>query len=289
MYQQQPIQMQQPYYNTMYNSMGYMQPNLPKGTNPLTLEQQQEMQQKGGLNLMPTKPEYYQAICTHRDIKTGKNVVIADETGTELTCPICGSQFGTLKMTQKDVEEATKVVSDILENIKVMYLDIPPEVCSEYMKILPMVKKIPALYKIAAANFCQYENAVNIAQTGTSNLISQYNYINGPTGPMYNMPNPAMGMMPQQPYMMGQQQPMAQQAYMAPYPNETVMQSAFTQQQMDMTGGGYNPFYGQQQQQQQPPQFTTMQSQNQQTQQQCNCGGHQQQQETVTVEKKFNV
>ena len=48
-------QTQQPYYNQMYNGMGYNMPQMPKGTNPLTLEQQQELQQKaGGLNLMPT-------------------------------------------------------------------------------------------------------------------------------------------------------------------------------------------------------------------------------------------
>lgn len=287
-YQQQPMMQQpmmMPQYNpNMFTQMGYGQVQRPKGTNALTMEQVQELQQKaGGLNLMPTKEEYYQAICTHRDVKNGQNVLVANETGDELTCPICASQFAPLNMTEQDVKEAVKMVCDILENTKMLYLDIPPEVCAEFMKILPMIKKIPALYKIAAANFRQYENAVNIAQTGSSSFINQYNFVNGPTGPNYGIPNP---MMMQQSMMMPQQPMMQQQAYMAP--QEMVQPMGFTQQQMDMTGG-FNPFYGNPQAQ---PQFTNMQGQ-QQPQQNCNCGNHQQapqqQQGEVAVEKQFNV
>lgn len=295
--QQVPQQYGYNYNPQMFNTMGYGVPQRPKGTNGLTMEQAQELQQSAGLNLMPTKEEYLQAICTHRDLKSGQNVLVADETGSNLTCPICASQFEALNMTEQDVKDAVKIVADILENTKMLYLDIPPEVCQEFMKILPMVKKIPALYKIAAANFRQYENAVTTAQNGPSSLIGQYNYINSPMGPSgYSVPNPYPQQMnmnmnmgyPQQ-QMMYPQQPQ-QQAYMMPYQNEMVQPMGYSQQQMDMTGG-FNPFFGQGGQQTNP-QFTNMQGQPQQN---CNCGNHQQEPQqtvqngTVEVEKKFNV
>lgn len=297
-YQPQPQYGYNSYNPQMFNTMGYGIPQRPKGTNGLTVEQAQELQQNAGLNLMPTKEEYLQAICTHRDLKSGQNVLVADETGSNLTCPICASQFRALNMTEQDVKEAVDTVSDVLENIKMLYLDIPPEVCQEFMKILPMVKKIPALYKIAAANFRQYENAVTTAQNGPSSLIGQYNYINSPMGPSgFTVPNPY----PQQMNMGGFQQPMyqqpmpqyqqpaPQQAYMMPYQNDMVQPMGYSQQQMDMTGG-MNPFFGQPQNVN--PQFTNMQGQPQQPQNNCNCGNHQEQvpqNGTVEVEKKFNV
>ena len=290
--QQMPYNYNYSYNPNMFSAVGYAMPQMRKGTNALTLEQQQELQQKaGGLNLMPTKEEYYQAICTHRDIKSGYNVTIEDESGN-LTCPICSSQFRSLNMTDKDVEEAVSTIVDILENTKMLYLDIPPEVCQEFMKILPMVKKIPALYKIAAANFRQYENIPTSVQNGPSSLISQYNYVNGPLGAQFSVPMPYMQQQPmmQQPQQAYMQQPgmmQSQQPYMMPYQTDMVNPTGFTQQQIDMTAG--NPFY----QQPQQPQFTNMNGQ----QHQCNCGNNhqqptsnnQEQGQTVVVDKKFNV
>ena len=267
-----------------------------------------ELRQKvGGLNLMPTKEEYYQAMCTHRDVNTGNNVLVASEDGTELNCPICSAAFHSLSMNESEVSEATETIVDVLQNIKMMYLDIPTEVCREYMKIIPMIEKIPQLYKIAAANYRQYENAVTTVNNGPSSLISQYNYVTGPTA-MYGVPQPQMQMP-----MMGQQYPyptpnQGQEVYMQPQQpmnqqmgmpqqmppmmnpmggyNDMVM-GGYNPQQMQMTDGFNNPFYGQQ------PQFTQMNQQSQNPQQ-CACGHDHAQQgspvsETVTVEKKFNV
>ena len=108
--QQVPQQYGYNYNPQMFNTMGYGVPQRPKGTNGLTMEQAQELQQSAGLNLMPTKEEYLQAICTHRDLKSGQNVLVADETGSNLTCPICASQFEALNMTEQDVKDAVKIV-----------------------------------------------------------------------------------------------------------------------------------------------------------------------------------
>lgn len=251
----------------MYNyspfvAQGYAQvPQKPKNTNPLTKEQAAELRQKGGgLSLVPTKEEVLQAICTHRDLTTGESRLVPNDDGT-VTCTICGSTFSTLEVDQEQVKEATNVIIDILQNTKALYLDIPEQVCADYFKIIPLVAKIPQLYKVASDNFKQYEGINPVSMEGSNNLFARYNMMTGPTAPMYAQPMQYQPMYQQPVY----QQP-AYDPNMAVY-NQVPQQPFYGQQAMQMTAEAPigNPFYGQPQQApayQQPvapqPQFTNI-------------------------------
>ena len=246
-------------YNNQFTAQGYqMVPQRPKNTNPLTKEQLAELRQKGGgLSLVPTREEVLQAICTHRDLNTGESRLVQNDDGS-VTCTMCGSTFNTLEVTQEEVKQATEVITDILQNTKALYLDIPEQVCADYFKIIPLVKKIPDLYKIASDNFKQYEGVNPMSYNGSDNLFARYNMMTGPVAPSYGYQQP----MQYQPYY--NQQPMYQTQPMTEY----VQQPYYNQQQMQMTAEAPlgNPFYGQQQPMvQQPvqpqtvtPQFTNV-------------------------------
>ena len=199
-------------YNNNYNpyvAQGYqMVPQKPKNTNPVTKEQLAELRKNGGgLSLVPTKEEMIQAICTHRDLNTGESRLVQNDDGT-VTCTMCGSTFSTLEVDQEQVKEATNVILDILQNTKALYLDIPDQVCSEYFRIIPLVKKIPDLYKVASDNFKQYEGVNPMSYEGSNNIFARYNMLTGPTAPQYGYGQP----MQYQPYY-NQQPVMGQQVY----------------------------------------------------------------------------
>ena len=246
------------YAPSPYVGQGYAQvTQKPKNTNPLTKEQLAELRQNGGgLSLVPTREEVLQAICTHRDLNTGESRLVSNDDGS-VTCTMCGSTFSTLEVTQDQVKEATNVIIDILQNTKALYLDIPEDVCSNYFKIIPLVQKIPQLYKVASDNFKQYEGINPLSNEGSNNIFARYNMLTGPVMPQYGYGQP----MQYQP--MYAQQPMVQQPMM----DMNYQQPAYNPQMMQMVSeapaAGTNPFYGQVQQQpvQQPaaaPQFTNI-------------------------------
>lgn len=255
-------------YNTYlapspFVAQGYAQvTQKPKNTNPLTKEQAAELRQTGGgLSLVPTREESLRAICTHRDLNTGESRLVSNDDGS-VTCTICGSTFSTLEVTQDQVKEATNVVLDILQNTKALYLDIPEDVCAQYFKIIPLVEKIPQLYKVASDNFKQYEGINPLSNEGSNNLFARYNMMTGPVMPQYNYQP-----MQYQP-MYGQQLVQPQFAQQQPMMNYAPQQPYYNQQMMQMTAEapiqGTNPFYGQPQAapQTQPttvtPQFTNI-------------------------------
>ena len=244
-------------YNTNpYVAQGYgMVQQKPKNTNPVTKEQLAELRQKGGgLSLVPTKEEITQAICTHRDLVTGESRLRSNNDGT-VTCEMCGATFSTMEIDQEQAKDAANVVIDILENIKALYLDIPEQVCAEYMRIIPLVKKIPDLYKVASDNFKMYEGVNPMSYEGNNNIFARYNMMTGPVAPQYSYAQPTQ----YQPYY----QPQQMMPYAAPM-NEYVQQPYYQPQQLQMTAEAPvgNPFYGQPvQQQAQPvpqPQFTNI-------------------------------
>lgn len=247
-------------YNNNYPfvAQGYnMVPQKPKNTNPITNEQLAELRQKGGgLSLAPTKEEMYQAMCTHRDLVTGESRLVENGDGT-VTCTMCGSTFRILNVDQEQVKEAIELAADVLENTKVLYLDIPEQVCKDYFKILPFLKKAPDLYKVASDNFKQYEGINPMSYEGSNNIFARYNMMTGPTMPQYGYAQQPMAQ-PQY-YQPMYAQPMGQ----VPMMTEYVQQPYYNPQQVQMTAEAPtgNPFYAQQAQPQQPvaqPQFTNI-------------------------------
>lgn len=202
----------------------YGQVKVPGYTNPLSQEQIKKMRNNGGgFSLKVDQDQINRAICTHRDPATKQHTLIQNADGT-VTCTICGATFTPCDNSSKeDVEAAVRLMIDILQSAKMMYLDISDNVCADYFQMIPFIEKAPQLYQIAVDNMRQYDQPAINGQYG-SNAFGMLNMITNP------MQQNMMGM-PMQPGMM--QQPMM--GGMMP------QQTPFMQQQAAMVNGG-NPF-----------------------------------------------
>lgn len=242
---------QNSYYGTPYaQPMGYpnygvqqqampmyaQQPTKqPEYTNPLGAEKIKELMEKGngGPKIALTEEDYYEAVCTHRH---NGHLELVETADGKMRCKICGAEFiPTDNANLDDVKAATENLLNILHTAKVAWLDVPDKTAKEFFQAIAVIKKTPELFKIAMANFQQY-NGYSIQNTNTPvNGFGVINQIFGGT------PYPA------QPYQQPYQQPVYQQAQYDPYgqPIQPMMgQPVYNQAAQAMQAGapGYNPF-----------------------------------------------
>lgn len=255
----------QGYMNASYPQPGvqYAQRPMAKMTQTLTPEQIKKLKSNGGtFDLQVSQTDILKAICTHKE---NGNIVLIDNNDGTVTCPICGATFSIMTVDQDQVQDATKVVFDVLQTIKTMYLDIPEDVATQYFQILPLLEKMPKLYQIAMSNFNKYDNPNQFQQTGS---VYGFNALNAITNPTFG----GMGMPMQQPMMqpnMYQPQP-----YQAPYQAQQPMMNQ-------------NPFgYGFPQA---PNMMPTADNNQAQAPAAAEVKADNAQQQTVTTTKTFNV
>lgn len=285
------MMMQQP---PSYVGFNYSNRVLPKGTNAVTKQEAAKVRQEvGALSLAPTEAELVESKCTHRDLESGLDVSTIMPDGT-VYCPICEGNFIDVSgLTEEEVQATVDNMVGILEMIKMSYLDIPVDVCTQYMAIIPLIKKAVALYKIALKHFSKYEGVNTVNPNGSNALINRYNYAIGNSVPMGVMQSVTPA-----------QQPMYDQFGNPVYTQQQMVNPAYQQQQFVQPNGAMgmvpnSPFYAnpnvQVQQQQQDvtmnPNVQQVQAQQQVQQAQQNV----QQQppvtnpDTVEVVKSFNV
>lgn len=210
----------------------------PKMTQVLNQEQINKLRSNGGtFDLRVSENDILKAVCTHKD--KGNFVLIENDDGT-VTCPICGERF-TLSTSQniEDVETATNVILDVLQSVKSLYLNAPEETISNYFQMIPLLKKLPQLYKLAVDDFNKYYANANYMNSYANNSgFNLYNNILSPTGAgIYGQPQPMM----QQPMQGGA--PMYQQnpAMMMNPQGFNGMNTMYQQQPAPM---GVNPMMG---------------------------------------------
>lgn len=266
-------QNQQPGVSYQYNT----RPQA-RMTQPLTESEIKQLRSNGGtFDLNITPEDSLRAICTHKD----RSQILLQDTGEgQSFCPICGEKFNLVYSDESQVQEAVSVILDVLQTIKTTYLDIPEETARNFFMVIPLLKKIPGLYKIAMSNFSQYDNTGMNAQNGSAfgfnalNAFASPAYGMGVGMPMGNM-NPAFGQQPMAPNY-GYAQPMNNMGYQQPF------------QQMGYNPNG-NPFVADQQNCQQPPQAQQSTPQ-QPAQNQTQSGNNQQQSgDVVKTQRVFNV
>lgn len=235
MYFNQPnpqAQMPRPMYPFFQNqTFQYAQMSQPKMTQTLTPEQINRLRQSGGgFSLQIPENEMLAALCTHKN--NGQFDMIRNGDGT-VTCKICGQTFNLLKRSQDEVKEATDVILDFLQSTKTMYLDIPEETARQYFQIIPLINRLPALYKLAVDDFAKYN--------GGTDLYNQ-NVNNGGFSALANLVSPAMGMgMP----IMAGMMPDSNGAYpYMGYPQPQQMQPQVPVQQNPVMGGNPFGYYG---------------------------------------------
>lgn len=206
-----------------------------------------------GWNLAVTEEEANRARCNHYD-ENGNPALIPNVDGT-YTCSICGYTFNIMEnYADQEVEQSCRVVEDLLQTIKIMYINLDPTVGREFFQILAFIKKIPKLYRVAS-NFWKKMQGGNVYQQGNQmNAFTIFNALSNP--------NTYGGMMNSQ-FNNGYANNMAMQNQ---FVNPQVQQFGVQQQPQYNTGmnqyAGTNPMYNGYQQ----PQYNTgmNQMQNQQ-------------------------
>lgn len=228
----------QPQQTAGYQYQGYQQ--QPKIMNNLTTEQiQQLQQQRTTFSLGLTERERLQAGCNHRSPDGTSDSLKYDPATGIAQCTICGYEFRPIDPDEspEDIQAAVDKIVDIIQTIKIMYPDIPGSAAMEYYQILPLIMKVPELFKFAAKNFDKYEQ-------------NNWNYNNRSMGAiaMLNNMQSMFGMGGMNPGFV--QQPMYQaQPNMAPNMAQGFPQGAYgAPQPMGPSNGfGYNaPMGGQQ-------------------------------------------
>lgn len=172
---------QQPMYSNMYN-----QPKQAQKTQPLNQEQINFLRSKGGseFSMQLSEREQLEAICSHKDpANNGDFTLNIDRNTGEATCTICGANFPLLDIqNENEIKNSCDNVAYILENIKTFYLDMPYNVATDLMVIIPILKRIPELFKVALKNFKSHE----VAQYGTNrygtNAMAIYSNLSNPIG-----------------------------------------------------------------------------------------------------------
>lgn len=220
------------YANPAYqNNYGYAYTApRPQALNsqPLTQDQVNILKQDGNeFNMKVDEREIWRAVCTHKDPTTGQSTLTLNDNGT-YTCAICGETFNFFEGSKEDIEKAVKVITDMMQTCKTIYLDAPNTMTEQYYQQIPLLRRFPSLWQHAINNFVKYENYSNPlapvnGNYGGFNAINQL--LNNPYGYGYNQPaygaQMPMGMAPQMPqqgyYGMPQQQmpmqPQPQQFY----------------------------------------------------------------------------
>lgn len=199
--------------NNFYNwqnpgmmNYGYAKPKLPEPTNPLSNEEMALLKQKAPqFSLAVSQVDQLQAICTHRNQNGDTLVQNADGS---VTCTICGKTFTPVNADQQTVEQIFKSVVDVLETMKIMYMDIPNDVTKGYFQMIPYLEKGPQLYKIASDHYSRYGNSSVMSKdyNNGGNAFALYSALMNPSMAM-GAANPAMQMQYGQPGNMQTQQP----------------------------------------------------------------------------------
>lgn len=174
-------QFNQPLYggNAFYNQgVVYGQQPQVKRANPLTREEILSLKTKTPFSLAVTQDDINRGVCFHVD-ENGVPATITDPDGTT-TCTVCGKKWNSNELTQDQVAEATQQILSVLQTIKLMYVNFPDQAAREFYQILPLIEKIPQLYKIAADNFRAFEgNYTNGYYNGAMNPFSIFGQIAG--------------------------------------------------------------------------------------------------------------
>lgn len=184
-----------------YNGMA--QP-VQKFNNPLTPEQIKRLQQKQDqFSLGLTEEEMLRGVCNHRNAEGTGDALVFDPVTGVARCTICGYQFRPVEanVTPEEIRDDVDRIVDILQTIKLMYIDLPAEAAMEYFQIIPLISKIPQLFEFAAKNMAKHETfnwQYNNRNMGTMTMFQnlQNMFAGGAMNPNMGM---QMGMAPQQP------------------------------------------------------------------------------------------
>lgn len=188
-----------PGYNPVFYGQNYAPRPQPRNTQPLTEEQIAKLKQKGNsFDWKVSETDLWRAVCTHKE-KNGQTALVETAPDSGIWhCTICGATFHMGLKTVEEVKSATRLITDILQTAKSMYLDAPDALIANYFQIIPILEKLPVLWERALENFNMYEGSQTTSVPIYGNYGSGFSAL---SGILANSWNPMMngGYPPQQP------------------------------------------------------------------------------------------
>lgn len=180
-------------YGMYANGMTYAPQRDLVWTNPLTPEEEKTLNTgSSSLSLDIPSEEMIRCKCTHRDPVTKQFTVRPNTDGTH-TCLKCGATFKIVdNIPPEDIEKYIGGVIDILQTIKMAYIDMTPEVVQTYFVILPFLNLAPKLYDAAVKTLNNVIPSNGMVPNGMSGNVF-YN-LNSAVGTMQPMQQPMMTM-----------------------------------------------------------------------------------------------
>lgn len=185
-----------------------------KQSSTLSQEDYQKLMRKENqFSLGLTEIEMLRGICNHRTQDGTQDTLVQGPDG-KVRCTVCGYEFMPVdsQTSKEDIEEATQLMVDFLQTIKLLYIDMPVQTQREYFQIIPLIEKVPQLFELAVKNFSKHENYGNWGFRGQNmSAMNLFSMLSGALSdpnvgtmgapgmgmPMGGVPygNPAMGMM----------------------------------------------------------------------------------------------
>ena len=186
-----------------------------KQMNVLTADEIQTlMKQENKFTLALTQTEKLKAACNHRRADGLGDSLVENADGT-VSCQICGYTFKPVDPATSGEEYLNAAVAeivDILQTVKMLWIDVDPQVLREYSQVLPLIEKLPQLYQIAVKNYSNHENYNSWAYAGKNmSTLQMFSMLNGLLSGV-GQQNQQFTAAPQQ-AMPGYGQPMYQQPY----------------------------------------------------------------------------
>lgn len=120
------------------------------------------MKKENSFSLALSETDKLKAACNHRRADGLNDALYEEEDGT-VRCSICGYKFrpidaNTNVTTKESIMASCSEITDILQTIKMIWIDIDNTVAREYFQLIPLIDKIPELFEIAAKNFAKHGN-----------------------------------------------------------------------------------------------------------------------------------
>lgn len=268
-----------PYQQDPMGAYQYAPTNNVEWTQPLTQEERRSLRSTAPafdvLNV--SKEEMTKAHCAHRDPMKKEFTLVETADGT-FKCDQCGEEFNLVDISEEEVEQYVNGIIDVLQTTKMLYVDLPPATIDAYFQMIPFLKKLPKLYKLAHDTFQRATGSSSIrgAYASRNPWMTMGQAVNGVYNGMPNQGMPYGGYDPNYGYG-GYAQPNPYQGQApagnpfmqnGPAQNQVPFNPTYTQQ----NGGGY----------QQPSQNAAPAAQNNNNQSNGN-------NQTVSTNKQFEV
>ena len=186
---------------------------ITKQSSTLTQEEYSRLvKNDNAFSLALSETDVLRGICNHRSLDGMSDSLVNEPDGT-VRCNICNYVFSPVdpSLTKEDIRDSVNLINDILQTIKLLFVDMPISSQREFFQIIPLLDKVPQLFELATRNFSKHENYNAWGYSGTNmNTMNMFNMLSsflngggygapqaqpGMVNPQSysNMPNPAFG------------------------------------------------------------------------------------------------